>query len=253
MSGANNVTIENVEAINSSPPTGNQDETSANINNMLVVNSPNLTVHNSTLRDGSTGIYLLNSPGADISHVDGYNFHGPFPRGQLVQYNNSGNSTLTDFYVYNDPNHSTPQDNVSAYSSPNVIVSNGVIDGNNSTHGVGVMFEVGSTGGRVDNVDTIHMGNGAFAAYDGANNVVFNDTRSFDNIYADQGRGPSASNALIWSHVSATGVSIQNSTYTNPGNPNNIVWGSSPATVVDVHEAPNATPMEHIVNHYAWS
>ena len=75
VSGANNVTIENVEVINSSPPSGNQDETSDNINNILVANSPNLTVHNATLRDGSSGIYLVNSPGANISHVDGYDFH----------------------------------------------------------------------------------------------------------------------------------------------------------------------------------
>ena len=60
-----------------------------------------------------------------------------------------------------------------------------------------------------------------------ASNVVFDDTRSFDNIYADQGRGPSASNALIWNH-NAPSVSILNSTYTDPGNPNNIVWEGSP-------------------------
>ena len=131
-------------------------------------------------------------------------------------------------------------------------ISNGVIDGNNSRTGVAVMFEDGSTGGRVDNVDAIHQGNGAFCAWDGANNVIFNDTRSFDNIYADQGRGVSASNAVIWA-VNADGVSIQNSTYTDPGNPNNIVWEGHRAAEVDVHEAPNATPMEHIVNHYAWS
>ena len=40
VSGANNVTIENVEVINSSPPSGNQDETSDNINNILVSKLP---------------------------------------------------------------------------------------------------------------------------------------------------------------------------------------------------------------------
>ena len=74
-----------------------------------MINSPNLTVHNATLRDGSSGIYLVNSPGADISHVDGYNFHGPLPRGQFVQFNNSGDSTLTDFYVLNHAATSAPR------------------------------------------------------------------------------------------------------------------------------------------------
>jgi hypothetical protein len=207
-------------------------------------------VHNATLREGSSGIYLVNSPGANISHVDGYDFHGPFPRGQLVQFDKSGNSTLTDFYVLNHAATSAPEDNVSVFASPNVTISNGVIDGNNSKTGVAVMFEYGSTGGRVFNVDAIHQGNGAFSSYD--SDVIFNDTRSFDNIYADQGRGSSSSNALIWNH-SAPGVSILNSTYTDAANPSNIVWGSQPANVVTVHEDPNAMPMEHIVNHYAWS
>ena len=252
VSGANNVTIENVEIINSSPPSGIQPETSENINNIYVVNSPNLTVHNATLRDGSSGIYLVNSPGADISHVDGYDFHGPFPRGQFVQFNNSGNSTLTDFYVLNHAATSAPEDNVSVYASPNVTISNGVIDGNNSTD-----RRRGHVRGRIDRGPGGQRrrhpswGTEPSASCDGAN-VIFNDTRSFDNIYADQGRGPSASNAVIWA-VNAPGVSILNSTYTDPGNPNNIVWEGHPAAAADVHEAPNATPMEHIVNHYAWS
>lgn len=248
--GASNVTIENAEIINSSPPSGIDPETSENILNINAEGSPNLTVHNVTLRDGSSGIYLLESPGANISHVDGYDFHGPMPRGQFVQFDKSGDSTLTDFYVLNHANSSYPEDNVSVYASPNTTISRGVIDGNNSESGVGVMFENGSNGGRVEYVDAIHQGNGAFSSYD--SDVVFDHTRSFDNIYADQGRGPSMSDALIW-NVSNSGISITNSTYTDPGNPGNIVWDASKAVVADVHEDPNATPMAHIVNHYAWS
>jgi hypothetical protein len=104
--------------------------------------------------------------------------------------------------------------------------------------------------GPVENVNAIHQGDGAFSAYN--SDVVFDDTRSFDNINTDQGRGPNASNALIW-NVSGSKLSILHSTYTDPANPNNIVWQARQATVVDVHEDPNATPMEHIVNHYIWS
>ncbi|OAP40009.1 hypothetical protein AU381_10745 [Sinorhizobium glycinis] len=249
VSGATGVTIENTEVINADPPAGIAPETSPNINNIIAENSPNLTVHNTTVREGSTGIYLLNSPGADLSHVDGYDFHGPFPRGQFVQFNNSGNSSLTDFYAFNDPANSHPEDIVSVYASPNTTISNGVIDGNNSQTGVGVMFENGSTGGSVLNVDAIHQANGAFSSY--ASDVTFDDTRSFDGINADQGRGLPSSNGLIW-NVSSGGVSILNSTYTDPGNPNNIVWDRSKAVVADVQEDPTATPMAHIDNQFAW-
>ncbi|MER8438909.1 right-handed parallel beta-helix repeat-containing protein [Mesorhizobium sp. M1312] len=250
VSGANGVTIENTEVINADPPAGIDPETSPNINNINAENASNLTVHNTTVREGSTGIYLLNSPGADLSHVDGYDFHGPMPRGQFVQFNNSGNSSLTDFYAVNDAGSSHPEDIVSVYGSPNTTISNGVIDGNNSVTGVGVMFENGSTGGRVQNVDAIHQGNGAFSSY--ASDVTFDDTRSFDGINEDQGRGLSASNGLIW-NVSSGGVSVLNSSYTNPGNPNNIIWDKSKAVVADVQEDAAATPMAHVDNQFAWA
>ncbi|WP_287062373.1 right-handed parallel beta-helix repeat-containing protein [Mesorhizobium sp.] len=249
VSGATGVTIENTEVINADPPAGIDAETSPDIINIRAENAANLTVQNTTVREGSTGIYLVDSPGANLSHVDGYDFHGPFPRGQFVQFNNSGNSSLTDFYAVNDAANSHPEDIVSVYGSPNTTISNGVIDGNNSVTGVGVMFENGSTGGRVQNVDAIHQGNGAFSSY--ASDVTFDDTRSFDGINADQGRGASSSNGLIW-NVSSGGVSVLNSSYTNAGNPNNIIWDKSKAVVADVHEDAAATPMAHIDNQFAW-
>ncbi|MER8766307.1 MULTISPECIES: hemolysin [unclassified Mesorhizobium] len=249
VSGANGVTIENTEVINADPPAGIDPETSPNINNINAENASNLTVHNTTVREGSTGIYLVNSPGASLSRVDGYDFHGPMPRGQFVQFNNSGNSSLTDFHAVNDAGSSHPEDIVSVYGSPNTTISNGVIDGNNSQTGVAVMFENGSTGGRVDHVDAIHQGNGAFSSY--ASDVTFDHTRSFDGIDEDQGRGLPSSNGLIW-NVSSGGVSILNSSYTNPGNPNNIIWDASKAVVADVHEDPTATPVAHVDNQFTW-
>ena len=150
----------------------------------------------------------------------------------------------------NPADSSRPEDIVSVIDSPNVTIARGVIDGDNSVSGVGVMFEGNSGGGKVDHVDAIHMGNGAFSSY--SDNVSFNYTRSFDNIDADQGRGDSLSNALIW-NVSGSGVSITNSTYTHAGNPDNIVWEDTNATVLDVKEAPTASPMSHITNVFDWT
>ncbi|WP_375410598.1 hypothetical protein [uncultured Methylobacterium sp.] len=58
------------------------------------------------------------------------------------------------------------------------------------------MFEESSSGGKVDHVDAIHMGNGAFSFY--SNNVSFDTIRSFDNISANQGRGANLSNSLVF-------------------------------------------------------
>ncbi|WP_227435623.1 right-handed parallel beta-helix repeat-containing protein [Methylobacterium sp. W2] len=246
--GADGVRIENSEIINAGAPASGP-ETDTGQNNIDVDRGTNLTVIDTTLREGSSGIYLLNSPGAALSGIEGYDFHGPFPRGQLVQFDKSPDSTLDTFYVKNDAATSWTEDNISVYQSANVTISNGVIDGNNSPSGVGVMFEEGSTGGRVSHVDAIHMGNGAFSTY--TDDVSFDFTRSFDNIATDQGRGAPLSNALIW-NTSGEGVSVTNSSYENAGNPTNILWGEVAATVADATEA-DITPQAHLINEFAWS
>jgi Ca-dependent carbohydrate-binding module xylan-binding len=246
---ADNVKIQNVEVINSDPPAGQDPETSPEIRNIAVDGSHGLQIDHVTVRDGSTGIFVLSSPGTHISHVDGYNFRGPMPRGQFVQFDKSGESTLTDFYTFHDKDHSHPEEAINVFMSPNVHIANGVIDGNNAPSGNGIMFEFGSTGGRVNNVDAMHMGNGAFSAY--ASDVVFDDTRTFDSIWGDQGLGRSVSNGLQW-NIAAADVHILHSTYTRPGNPGNIVWDDRIAAEVDVREDPGATPMAPLINHYDW-
>ena len=54
------------------------------------------------------------------------------------------------------------------WRSAHVRISNGLIDGNNSPTGVGLIFEnddAHSLGGVIENVDAIHMGNGCFSGY----------------------------------------------------------------------------------------
>ena len=238
------VTVQNSLIVNSDPPTGNGGETDAETTGIRVVNASGFTASHVTLQDSGTGIYLGQSPNAKLSYIEGHNFHGPFPGGQLVQFYQSPNGSLSDFAVTNDASHSHVEDNVSIIDSQNVSIANGVIDGNNSPSGAGVMFEGNSQGGHVQNVDVIHMSNGGFSSY--SDDVSFVDTRSFDNDAGDQGRGASLSNGLIWN---ATGhnVTIDDSTYTDPGVANNIVWGTSSAGA-DVSAAPSATPMTPIHN-----
>ena len=241
------VTVENSLIVNSDPPDGNQG-LSGEATGIHVVNSPGFTASHVTLRDSGTGIYLGQSPGATLSHIEGHDFHGLYPSGQFVQFFHSPDGSLTNFSVTNDPNNSHVEDNVSIIDSQNVTIAHGVIDGNNSPSGVGVMFEGDSQGGRVEDVDVIHMGNGGFSSY--SDDVTFIDTRSFDNIAEDQGRGDPMSNAVIW-NASGDDVSIQDSTYTNPAVANNIAWGPS-SSGADVAAAPSATPMTPIENLFDW-
>jgi Ca2+-binding RTX toxin-like protein len=245
---ASGVTIQNVEIINDGAPASGP-ESNPDHYNIMAENASNLHITNAILREGSTGVYLLNSPGAVLQGIEGYDFHGPFPRGQLVQFNNSPNSSLSDFYVHNDPHVAWTEDNISVYESDNVTVQRGVIDGNNSPSGQGVIFE-GSKNGIVSHVDAIHMGNGAFASY--GNNNTFEYTRSFDNIVTDQGRGAPMSGAVIWT-MNGDGNTVSNSSYQNPAVPYNIVFDYQNGTnSVNVTQVTGTAPQTHWANDLHW-
>ena len=60
------------------------------------------------------------------------------------------------------PTHAT-EDSISIWRSSNVTVARGLVDGNNSPTGAGVMFEgseEGVTGGLLEDVDAVHQGDG---------------------------------------------------------------------------------------------
>lgn len=208
-----------------------------------------LKVDHATFRNTGTGIATNQSPGTTLSNIEGYNMQGPFPGGQLVQFGSSNGSSLTNFYVHNDPNLSHPEDDISVIDSPDTTISRGVVDGDNSPSGVGVMVEGTSNGTRVSDVDAIHMGDGAFSAY--SNDVTFDRVRSFSNSAGDQGRGRPLSNGLIF-YAEGSNVSFDDATYTDPGDPDNVSNGNGIAGD-DISQAAGAVPTGHITNTFAWS
>ncbi|WP_050783313.1 calcium-binding protein [Methylobacterium nodulans] len=195
---------------------------------------------------------MQDSPNTALQGIEGYDMRGPFPRGQLVQFNGSSNSSLTNFYVKNDLNKSWTEDNINIGGSDNVHISNGVVDGNNSPSGVGVIFE-NSSYGVVSHVDAIHMGDGAFSDY-GSHNT-FDYVRSFDNhVTGYAGRKPPLSNGLIFALANDT--TITNAAYQNPANPGNIVSGGGYTDgtftgTFDAHEITGQTPMSGWLNTFS--
>ena len=175
---------------------------------------PNSKVMTSPCATEPADSIFSNSPSATLTSVDGYNFHGPEPRGQFIQLDKSGSATIDNFYVHDDPNNSHVEDNISVYSSPNVTIKNGVIDGNNSQTGVGVMFENGSTGGLVDHVDTIHMGNGSFRP---THPAMSSTMWAPSTIGAAWDRAAPSFAADL--HLSADNLRFEGATYTHPYDP----------------------------------
>ena len=252
VNGTKGVQITKAEIFNSDPPTGTNGETDTSINNIDLLNAQDTKISYVTLHDGATGIYANYSPRTIIDHAEGYNFHGGFPRGQFVQFGYSDGSKLTNFYTKNDLTQSRTEDNVNIFHSNNILIENGVIDGNNSRTGVGVLFEGDSGGGIVRNVDVVRQSNGGFSSH--SNNVDFFDVRVFDgHMNGASGRGAPASNGLSFA-VSASGVGYDDATYTRPANPKNIFWGSQPAEFMDIREDAGAVVMDfsNFTNEWNW-
>ena len=151
-----------------------------------------------------------------------------------MQWDTSDNGVLEDFSVINPPT-SWPEDDVNAYRSKNVTVRRGLVDGDNSPSGVGVIFDNTGSFGLVEDVDAVHMGNGCFSDYDAGVGAIFRRTRCRDNICTDQGRGLPSSNALMWSGHGDGSMCcrIEQSVYFNSCN-GNVYWPASAFGAVDL-------------------
>ena len=235
VSSAPNTTIEHVSVTCDSAPASGANP-SSDLLNISCSNSDGLTVSYARLTRGSSGIYLQGCAGSQLQHIEGHDFRGPFPRGQLVQWNASDNGLLEDFSVENPP-ESWPEDNVNVYKSLNATIRRGLVDGNNSPSGVGVIFDGDTSTGLVEDVDAVRMGNGCFSNYAGADGNVFRRTRCRDNICEDQGRGTPGSGGLMWAgKPGLTQLRIEASTWYAACNPGNIVWPSSSFAVLELQE-----------------
>lgn len=232
--------IENVSVLHTGAPAKG-----ANPNDELIniggENSADVVMRNVRLEKGSTGIYMLNSPRAKLSLIEGHDFRGPFPRGQLVQFDKSHDSVLEDFSNENPQSTSWPEDNISVFNSSNVTVRRGLLQGNNSPSGVGVMYEQidsSVSGGLVEDVDAVGQGNGCFSGLP-ARNVTFNRANCVANICTDQGRGKPMSNGLAYAGDpdGSSNLKILSSKYDRLCNPSNLIWEDDVFSTIQLSSA----------------
>jgi hypothetical protein len=185
---------------------------------------------------------------------------GPFPRGQCVQFDKCNHSILTDFSCENS-NASWTEDNINVYESNNVTIRRGLIDGNNSPSGDGVMVESSGipglvTTGLVDSVDAIRQGNGCFGGW-GVSNVIFANVRAgWTHCTGWSGRAKPSSNSLVFAggqegKVQSAGLQIVNSTYSSLC-VKNLVWPSTAFSKIALTEAP-FVPRAPVRLHFCWS
>lgn len=179
---------------------------------------------------GAANVYAQDCPGAKLRFLELYDARGPEPRGQNVQLNRSPDSTLEDFSAENGPTSWT-EDNISIFSSDRCVVRRGLVSYNNSPTGDGVMIE-GGFGCRVEDVDALMQGNGAFAAVPlkgaGGGGCAFIRCRTRDsyNTPRDGREAPSSNSLSIYVRISsgAPKHTIEDCQYDSLANLHNLIW-----------------------------
>jgi hypothetical protein len=168
----------------------------------------------------ANGISVDDSDETQLSFIEGHDMRG----GHFVHFFLSGGSVLSDFSSENDLDAQVayPAGLVFVQRSLGVTVRRGLLDGLNAVSGHGINFDTSGDDnfdtieGLVEDVDAIHMTNGAYGAWT-ANGVTFRRTRARDNFCTDSRgifQGEPASGGTTWSHDSpATGIRIEDSTW----------------------------------------
>jgi hypothetical protein len=247
LTGVTNVTITN----NQIGPCG---ATSAGVG-IDAYNSDHLTVQNNNFNDVASGLYATNSANGNILFSNNYatNIRGPFPRGQIAQFNNVsgaankilcnvsdqvlGGTTINGVY-------SGPEDHINMYmsngtSTSPIEVAYNKLRGGGSPSGGGIM--AGDTGGSYEYVhDNILVNPGQYGiAIAGGSNIqlianqVFAVQNTWTNIGGyvwEQGNVSCSNNTFQGNLINFTNAAGSESGYWDGGGCGTVAGESSNTT-----------------------
>ena len=214
--------------------------TTAKGNGIDLYKCKNITIRNCYMEDIATGVYAVESKEINVSNNEIKNVKGPFPRGQMVQFNKvSGiNNVVSHNKFENILNASNPEDIINMYKtngtkdSPVQITGNWIRGGGCSLTGGGIML--GDNGGSYliakDNV-LVNPGQYGIAISGGENitvinNKIFSKKQYFTNVglYVwNQNRNTCAFNTV-------TGNTVN---WTNSKGKRNDVWDNGNCGLVN--------------------
>ena len=176
----------------------------------------------------------------------------------------SDNTSVTDFYCYNDETAFT-EDSISAWRSSHFTLKRGIIDGNNSPGGRCQQMEAsapGVVGGLIEDVDAINCGGGCFGFSPGKQAVNRNTRCAHTHCVGWSGRDAPISGSIAYlalnnhhDHQYSEDNEIINAGYYNLCNkdPVKLVldgnWNGSPPgwKTKDIHELTEFTLREQVV------
>jgi parallel beta-helix repeat protein len=184
LSNCHNVTITKCKL---GPSTGNGID---------LYNCNNITITDCRMDSVATGVYALHSHAISVTYIDVKNVIGPYPRGQMVQFDSvQGAGNQINYNVMeNILGQSNPEDAISVYMchgsvlDPIEVIGNWIRGGGPSTSGGGIM--VGDNGGSciyVQNNLLVNPGQYGIAISSGTyiqilNNKIYAKQQPFTNV-----------------------------------------------------------------------
>ena len=168
--------------------------------------SSNITIENCFFSNNRTGVYAVSSSGIKVNNNQFINVHGPFPRGQYVQFNGvsgAGNS-VTGNKGECFKGESYPEDLVNMFNSsgtsgsPINISGNQFRGGGPSLSGGGILGgDYGGNWVRVENNLLVDPGNYGIAAA-GGNNITLNANKVYSTWHSYNNAG-----LIVWAQGGA--------------------------------------------------
>jgi len=156
----------------------------------------NIVIINCSMSENETGVYATLSQGIRVDSNDVQNVQGPFPKGQMVQFDKvTGEGNSISYNIgENITGQSTPEDEISLYMSsgtahdPIHVIGNWIRGGGPSTSGGGIM--TGDNGGSYINVQNnilVNPGQYGIALASGnnitiRNNQIYSEKRAYSNV-----------------------------------------------------------------------
>lgn len=196
----------------------------ANPDNRLAIKlnrAPASILKRISINKASGGVFTYKAHNTKIYDVVCTDIRGPYPRGQCVQFVNTNDALLKNFYSKIWKNQSRSEDNVNMYQSDNVLITDGFIDGNYSINGVGVIADTGSDNAHVRNIDLINTTVVAISVWSndeaqvGKNFLAENIRAKDTHCDSRDGYKPSSQGLVFGMHPKASNPRYVNTQYFN--------------------------------------
>jgi hypothetical protein len=232
-----------------------------------IASSSNVHIEGCRMEQVVSGVYAVDSKGVQVIGSFVRNVQGPFPRGQMAQFDNvsGSNNVIRDNYAINERGKSTPEDVINIYQSTGteespILIENNYLSGDpvdgstdKSVSGSGIML--GDCGGAhilcrgnvILSAGQVGLGvaGGSFIRVE--DNLILGQKSNVSNVglYVwNQSKKPSDHVTVVRNRVSWTNKDAEENSWWNGGGARELEQSANHFADATLHEALPAPPSQ---------